>query len=58
MTEKKDNYRVSRDRAKEYFLNFDQESFIPYPHALIDLIFQRRKFLFPHLMTELQEYDK
>ena len=36
----------------------DQESFIPYPHALIDLIFQRRKFLFPHMMTELQEYDK
>ena len=28
MTDKKDNYRVSRDRAKEYFLNFDQESFI------------------------------
>ena len=28
MMEKADNYQISRDRAKEYFLNFDQESFI------------------------------
>ena len=36
----------------------DNESFIPYPHFLIDLIFQRRRFLFPQLMAELQEYEK
>ena len=28
MMEKTDNYQISRDRAKTYFLNFDQESFI------------------------------
>lgn len=36
----------------------DNETFIPYPHYLIDLIFQRRRFLFPQFKHELQEYEK
>lgn len=35
MTEKRDNYQLSRDRAKEYFLKFDQRQFIRFwnlPH--------------------------
>jgi len=36
----------------------DDNTFIPYPHFLIDLIFQRRRFLFPQLMTDLQAYEK
>ena len=36
----------------------DNETFIPYPHFLIDLIFQRRRFLFPQFKSDLQEYEK